>query len=80
MTITSEFTCPTFIPVNGVTLEVFEAGRHNRGNPIVMCHGWPELAYSWRDQIPALVDAGYHVIGMKNPEAPDMTLERKNGV
>jgi enoyl-[acyl-carrier protein] reductase I len=26
------------------------------------------------------VDAGYHVIGMKNPEAPDMTLERKNGV
>lgn len=62
MTITSEFTCPTFIPVNGVTLEVFEAGRHNRGNPIVMCHGWPELAYSWRDQIPALVDAGYHVI------------------
>jgi enoyl-[acyl-carrier protein] reductase I len=25
------------------------------------------------------VDAGYHVIGMKNPEAPDMTLEKKDG-
>ena len=25
------------------------------------------------------VDAGYHVIGMKNPEAPDITLERKEG-
>ena len=53
---------PTRIPVNGIELEVFEAGRHNAGNPIVLCHGWPELAYSWRHQIPALVDAGYHVI------------------
>ncbi|MEM9317573.1 MAG: enoyl-ACP reductase FabI [Pseudomonadota bacterium] len=25
------------------------------------------------------VDAGYHVVGMKNPEAPDMTLEKKDG-
>ncbi|MEL6532470.1 MAG: NADH-specific enoyl-ACP reductase, partial [Pseudomonadota bacterium] len=25
------------------------------------------------------VDSGYHVVGMKNPEAPDMTLERRNG-
>ena len=53
---------PTRIPVNGIELEVFEAGRHNAGKPIVLCHGWPELAYSWRHQIPALVDAGYHVI------------------
>ena len=53
---------PTRIPVNGIELEVFEAGRHNAGNPIVLCHGWPELAYSWRHQIPALVEAGYHVI------------------
>ncbi|GAA2990899.1 alpha/beta fold hydrolase [Actinokineospora diospyrosa] len=53
---------PTLIPVNGVELEVFEAGQHNAGKPIVLCHGWPELAYSWRHQIPALVAAGYHVI------------------
>jgi pimeloyl-ACP methyl ester carboxylesterase len=56
------FPTPTLIPVNGITLEVFEAGQENAGNPIVLCHGWPELAYSWRHQIPALVAAGYHVI------------------
>jgi pimeloyl-ACP methyl ester carboxylesterase len=48
--------------VNGVHLEVFGAGRENAGRPIVLCHGWPELAYSWRHQVPALVAAGYHVI------------------
>ncbi|NUT43847.1 MAG: alpha/beta hydrolase [Thermoactinospora sp.] len=53
---------PTLIPVNGVKLEVFEAGRHNAGRPIVLCHGWPEHAFSWRHQVPALVEAGYHVI------------------
>ncbi|MEQ8554514.1 MAG: alpha/beta hydrolase [Cyclobacteriaceae bacterium] len=50
------------IPVNGVVLEVFEAGKHNAGKPIVLCHGFPEHAFSWRYQIPALVTAGYHVI------------------
>lgn len=58
----TEFPKPTLIPVNGVELEVFEAGRQNAGNPIVLCHGWPEHAFSWRYQVPALVEAGYHVI------------------
>ncbi len=53
---------PTLISVNGVELEVFEAGRQNAGNPIVLCHGWPEHAFSWRYQVPALAAAGYHVI------------------
>lgn len=53
---------PALVPVNGVELEVFDAGRQNAGRPIVLCHGWPEHAYSWRHQIPALVAAGYHVI------------------
>ena len=57
-----DFPKPTFISVNGVELEVFEAGRENVGNPIVLCHGWPEHAFSWRYQVPALVAAGYHVI------------------
>lgn len=57
-----DFPQPTLISVNGVTLEVFEAGQENAGNPIVLCHGWPEHAFSWRHQIPDLVDAGYHVI------------------
>ncbi|WP_433676593.1 alpha/beta fold hydrolase [Microbacterium gorillae] len=53
---------PTIIAVNGVELEVFEAGAHNAGRPIVLCHGFPDLAYTWRHQVPALVAAGYHVI------------------
>ena len=59
---TIDFPKPTLLPVNGVTLEVFEAGRENKGRPIVLCHGWPEHAFSWRHQLPALVAAGYHVI------------------
>jgi len=58
----SDFPTPALIPVNGMELEVFEAGRHNAGKPVVLCHGWPEHAYSWRYQVPALVEAGYHVI------------------
>ena len=58
----TDFPKPTFISVNGVKLEVFEAGQQNAGNPIVLCHGWPEHAFTWRYQVPALVAAGYHVI------------------
>ncbi|MDH3682346.1 MAG: alpha/beta hydrolase [Acidimicrobiia bacterium] len=58
----TDFPKPTLVSVNGVKLEVFEAGRENAGNPIVLCHGWPEHAFSWRHQIPALATAGYHVI------------------
>ncbi len=42
-------------------LRVIEAG--DRGAPVViLAHGFPELAYSWRHQIPALAEAGYHVL------------------
>ena len=57
----TDFPEPTLIPVNGVELEVFEAGQQNT-KPIVLCHGWPEHAFSWRYQVPALAAAGYHVI------------------
>ena len=56
------FPKPTTIPVNGIELEVFESGQQNAGKPIVLCHGWPEHAFTWRYQIPELVQAGYHVI------------------
>lgn len=62
MSNTANFPTPTLVSVNRVELEVFEAGRENTGNPIVLCHGWPEHAYSWRHQMPALAAAGYHVI------------------
>jgi len=58
----TDFPKPTHISVNDVELEVFEVGPQNAGNPIVLCHGWPEHAFSWRYQVPALVEAGYHVI------------------
>ncbi|WBQ07910.1 alpha/beta fold hydrolase [Kribbella sp. CA-293567] len=58
----TDFPEPVLVAVNGVELEVFEAGQHNAGQPIVLCHGWPEHAFSWRHQVPALVAAGYHVI------------------
>ena len=49
------------VDTNGVQLRVIEAG--DRGAPVViLAHGFPELAYSWRHQIPALADAGYHVL------------------
>ncbi len=59
---TSGFPQPTIISVNGIELEVFEAGQQHKGKPIVLCHGWPEHAFAWRHQIPAFVQAGYHVI------------------
>ena len=62
MTEQIEFPEPTLVPVKDVELEVFEAGQEHVGNPIVLCHGWPEHAFSWRHQVPALAAAGYHVI------------------
>ncbi|WP_121967394.1 alpha/beta fold hydrolase [Myroides sp. N17-2] len=58
----NSFPQPSLISVNGVELEVFEAGKQNAGKPIVLCHGFPEHAFSWRHQVSALVSAGYHVI------------------
>jgi pimeloyl-ACP methyl ester carboxylesterase len=55
----ADFPQPQMISVNDVELEVFSAGS---GQPMVLCHGWPEHAFSWRHQIQPLVDAGYHVI------------------
>ena len=84
----TDFPKPTLISVNGVELEVFEAGRENAGNPIVLCHGWPEHAFTWRYQIPALAAAGYHVIvpnqrGFGNSSRPseisDYDIEHLSG-
>lgn len=47
--------------VNGVEIAWYEAGPRT-GVPIVLCHGFPELAFSWRHQIKALADAGRWVI------------------
>ena len=52
---------PTIIKTNGIDMAVYEAGPKD-GVPVVLCHGFPELAYSWRHQLPALAAAGYRAI------------------
>jgi pimeloyl-ACP methyl ester carboxylesterase len=54
-------TSERMVDVNGVRLRVYEAGDPT-APVIVLAHGFPELAYSWRHQIPVLAAAGYHVI------------------
>src|SRR6185295_12873545 len=51
------------IPVNGIEMNVAEYGE---GPLVLMCHGWPELWYSWRHQLVALAAAGFRAV------APDM--------
>lgn len=49
--------------INGLRVHVLEAGFETRGRPcVLLLHGFPELAYSWRKVMPALAEAGYHVI------------------
>ncbi len=52
---------------NGVTMHMLEAGFETPGRPcVVLLHGFPELAYSWRNQLLPLAEAGFHAI------APDL--------
>ncbi|PWU01506.1 MAG: alpha/beta hydrolase [Terriglobia bacterium] len=49
--------------VNGMTVHILEAGYETPGRPaVLLLHGFPELAYSWRKVMPTLAGAGYHVI------------------
>ncbi len=48
-----------FIETNGIKMHIAEAGK---GPLVVMCHGWPESWYSWRHQIVALAEAGFHAV------------------
>ena len=49
--------------VNGLTMHLLEAGFDEPRRPcVLLLHGFPELAYSWRAVMPALADAGYHVV------------------
>lgn len=47
------------VQTNGIRMSVLEQGE---GPAVVLCHGFPELAYSWRFQIPALAAAGFRVL------------------
>jgi pimeloyl-ACP methyl ester carboxylesterase len=47
------------IDTNGIELHVEESGPSD-GFPVILAHGFPELSYSWRHQLPALAAAGFH--------------------
>ena len=47
------------VTTNGVDLDVVDLGS---GPPVVLAHGFPELSYSWRHQVPALAAGGYRVL------------------
>jgi pimeloyl-ACP methyl ester carboxylesterase len=51
------------IETNGIRLHVAEQGS---GPPVILCHGFPECWYSWRHQLRALAEAGFHAV------APDL--------
>ena len=49
--------------INGLSIHVLEAGYETQGRPcVLLLHGFPELAFSWRKVMPELAAAGYHVI------------------
>jgi pimeloyl-ACP methyl ester carboxylesterase len=51
------------VETNGVKMRIAEAGS---GPLVILCHGFPESWYSWRHQLQALSEAGFHAV------APDM--------
>lgn len=57
------FPDPQFVDTNGLRMAVYEQGK---GPAVILVHGFPELAFSWRHQLPALAKAGFRAI------APDM--------
>ena len=50
---------PSFVETNGIRMAVYEQGD---GPPVILLHGFPELAFSWRHQLPALAAAGFRAI------------------
>ena len=47
-----------YADLDGVRMAYYEVGPRGRGAPVVFCHGFPELAFSWRHQLKAMADAG----------------------
>ena len=68
-----DFNAPQTAQTNGIRMEYFEEGE---GTPVLLLHGFPEHPYSWRNQVPAVVDAGFRAIvpsqrGFGGTDAPE---------
>jgi pimeloyl-ACP methyl ester carboxylesterase len=59
--------------VNGIAMHALEAGYDGTRPAVLLLHGFPELAYSWRHVMLPLAKAGYHVI------APDLRGYGRSG-
>lgn len=59
-----DFDKPRYIAVNGIDLAIYEGKPEGEAHPypVILCHGYPELGYSWRKQVKPLVEAGFHVL------------------
>lgn len=57
---------PAFVDADGVRLALYETDGdpQRRRPPVVLVHGWPEIAYSWKNQLPALAAAGWRTIAL----------------
>ncbi len=54
---------PRFLDLPDLRMAIYEMGEACADRPsIILCHGWPEIAYSWRHIMPALCEAGFHVV------------------
>ncbi len=51
-----------YVEANGVRLALYAAGPEDAKPPIVFCHGFPEIAFSWRHQMRALPAQGFRVL------------------
>ena len=76
---------PRHIETNGIRLAIYEQGH---GEPVIFLHGFPELAFSWRFQLPALAEAGYRAIAVDQrgygrstvpPQVDDYGIDRLIG-
>jgi pimeloyl-ACP methyl ester carboxylesterase len=65
MTAFPDWPAPDFVTTNGIRMAVHRAGPQGQGGaapPIVLCHGFPELAFSWRHQLRDLGAQGFRVL------------------
>ena len=74
------FDTPTWVthqdPEGPVRLAVHTDGLDNRGQAVILCHGFPEMAYSWRHQMTPFAEAGLRVLvpdqrGYAGSDAPN---------
>lgn len=79
------FPDPHLIDTNGIRMALYEQGE---GPAVILLHGFPELAFSWRFQLPALADAGFRAIAPDQrgygrtsvpPEVSDYHIDRLIG-